>query len=85
MLQDFRMTPTELATMTFPMPLITPPVTRMYFIFYAGETQSSQIKNDKLDCKIDDNDVAIKKPQNMYIVGKIPLTFLIKFEYCINY
>ena len=51
----FKITPIELATTPFPMPLITPPVTRMYFI--------SENRIIKLDLKRSVSGLVLLTPQ----------------------
>ena len=53
-LHCLRITPTELATTPFPIPLITPPVTKMYFIFSSGlfwMERRTRIDRDKFKVK----------------------------------
>lgn len=51
--QDFRSVPMDEAMMPLPTPLMTPPVTKMYFMiqYSSGQKESKNAENDRCDSK----------------------------------
>ncbi|KAE9538078.1 hypothetical protein AGLY_006050, partial [Aphis glycines] len=52
--QDFRSVPIDEAMMPLPTPLMTPPVTKMYFMikYFSGQKESKNAENDRRDSKM---------------------------------
>ncbi|KAF0746769.1 hypothetical protein FWK35_00018010 [Aphis craccivora] len=52
--QDFRSVPMDEAMMPLPTPLMTPPVTKMYFMiqYSSGQKESKNAEDDRRDSKM---------------------------------
>lgn len=67
---DFRMVPTLLAMMPLPIPEMTPPVTRMYFIMATPVAVETNIKADaNRRCEIKDQETETESESRIRVRG----------------